>query len=62
MLTCKFYRHAKPDFYLMDIEDEEDFTELAVIKKFDEKMNWYTPFCIQCEKDLKLVDEIYSCC
>lgn len=35
MLTCKFYRHAKPDFYLMDIEDEDDFTELPVIKVTD---------------------------
>ncbi|WOG81862.1 hypothetical protein DCAR_0101016 [Daucus carota subsp. sativus] len=34
----------------------------VTVKKFDEKMNWYSPFCIQCDQDLLLVDGIYKCC
>ncbi|KAK1387360.1 hypothetical protein POM88_015538 [Heracleum sosnowskyi] len=72
-------RHATPNFYVMDIDEEDDPSKLPMmkvnelrklnessvqvtLKKFDEKMNWYTPFCIKCEKDLKLVDDTYKCC
>ncbi|KAK1358273.1 hypothetical protein POM88_051529 [Heracleum sosnowskyi] len=78
-------RHGKQDFYVMDIDDEDDPSNFPImkvnelrklnesyvqkkvacevtVKKFDEKMNWYTPFCIKCEKELKLVNEIYQCC
>ncbi|KAK1361527.1 hypothetical protein POM88_046001 [Heracleum sosnowskyi] len=78
-------RHGNQDFYVMDIDDEDDPSDFPImkvnelrklnesyvqkkvacevtVKKFDEKMNWYTPFCIKCEKDLKLVNEIYQCC
>ncbi|XP_074369507.1 uncharacterized protein LOC141710919 [Apium graveolens] len=32
------------------------------VKKFDEKKNWYSPFCISCEKDLHEVACLYWCC
>ncbi|KAL1802376.1 hypothetical protein ACET3Z_031023 [Daucus carota] len=34
----------------------------VTLKKFDEKMNWFSPYCIKCEKDLELVDGNYKCC
>ncbi|KAL8117796.1 hypothetical protein AgCh_015631 [Apium graveolens] len=84
-LTITNGRYVKPEFYIMNMVEEDDCIEVPTIKvneliklnesfvlkkvifqvtvkKFDEKMNWYTLFCLKCEKDLKLVDEVYSCC
>ncbi|XP_074334884.1 uncharacterized protein LOC141672231 isoform X2 [Apium graveolens] len=33
----------------------------VLVKKFDEKKNWCSPFCISCEKDLHEVAGLYQC-
>ncbi|KAK1362026.1 hypothetical protein POM88_046500 [Heracleum sosnowskyi] len=79
-------RLAMPNFYVMDIDDDDDeevcevsilkiseirklneaYVEKKVaceitVKKFDEKMNWYSPFCIECDEDINEVDGKYFC-
>lgn len=34
----------------------------VTVKKFDEKMNWFSPYCIQCDQDLQQVEGNYKCC
>ncbi|KAL1830259.1 hypothetical protein ACET3Z_008671 [Daucus carota] len=64
-------RYHKPDFYVMDIDDDDDVSKLEIkkvneLRKLNEsyiqKMNWFSPFCLQCEKDIKLADGSYQCC
>ncbi|KAK1353899.1 hypothetical protein POM88_052264 [Heracleum sosnowskyi] len=77
-------RLAMPNFYVMDIDDDEEVCEVPImkiseiqklneayvekkvaceitVKKFDEKMNWYSPFCIECDEDINAVDGKYFC-
>ncbi|KAL8149138.1 hypothetical protein AgCh_006227 [Apium graveolens] len=34
----------------------------VTVKKFDEKKNRNTPFCLKCQKDLNKVDGVFNCC
>ncbi|KAL1820507.1 hypothetical protein ACET3Z_015376 [Daucus carota] len=63
-------RYHKPDFYVMDIDDDDvsklEIKKVNELRKLNEsyiqKMNWFSPFCLQCEKDIKLADGSYQCC
>ncbi|WOH02343.1 hypothetical protein DCAR_0521732 [Daucus carota subsp. sativus] len=46
----------------VQVPEVKKVTCQVTLKRFDEKQNWYSAYCIKCEKDLDMVDGNYNCC
>ncbi|KAK1358561.1 hypothetical protein POM88_051817 [Heracleum sosnowskyi] len=60
----------EPEVPIMKVTEirklKKDYPQKSVacqirVKKFDENMSWFSPYCSKCETDLKLVDENWRC-